>query len=55
MSNRVYGTEKVDKVIGLNNGKKYEKINIFSERVNSDNLFGIAYYKGHCYVCDEKQ
>ena len=44
MSTRVYGTEKVDKISGLNNGKKYEKVNIFCEKINSDNLFAIAYY-----------
>lgn len=43
MSNRIYKTDKVNDIIGFKE-KKYEKIDIYSERVNSNNLFGIAYY-----------
>lgn len=44
MSNRIYETDKVDNVIGLKDEKKYDKIDIFSERINANNLFGIVYY-----------
>lgn len=44
MSNRVFRTEKVDDIIGLGNIKKYDKIDIFSEQINPNNVFGLAEY-----------
>ena len=57
MSNRIYRTEKVDEIIGLGNIKKYDKIDIFSERINPNNVFGLAedteYIKGKKVVKQE--
>ena len=44
MTDRIYVTDKVENIIGLKDERKYNKIDVFSERINSDNLFGIAYY-----------
>ena len=41
--NKLYNIDKVDDIIGLKE-KKYDKIDVFSERINPDNLFGILYY-----------
>ena len=43
MSDRIFETEKVDKIIGFDR-KIFDRIDIFSERINPDNLFGVAYY-----------
>ena len=45
MSNRIYGTEKVNNIIGLNKDQKYDKIEVFTERTNYDNSLAILYKK----------
>ena len=44
MSERVFGTEKVDDIIGLKDRKAYDKIDIYVDIVNHNNLWGMLYY-----------
>lgn len=44
MSERIFGTEKVDNIIGLKDQKVYDKIDIFSDVTNNNNLWGMLYY-----------
>ena len=44
MSERIFGTEKVDKIIGLKDQKVYDKIDVFVDITNNNNLWGIIYY-----------
>ena len=44
MSNRIYGTEKVNNIIGLNKDQKYDKVDVFTERTNINNSLAVLYY-----------
>ncbi len=44
MSNRIYNTDKVVDKIGLPNQIKYDKIDIYVDKNNKNNSWGIAYY-----------
>ena len=44
MSNRVYNTDRVEDKIGLKGVKKYNKIDVFADLKNNDNVWGIVYY-----------
>ena len=44
MSNRVYGTEKVDSIIGLQGRKAYDKIDVFVDIANNNNVWAMVYY-----------
>ena len=44
MSNRVYNTDKVENKIGLPGVVKYDKIDVFVDQTNKNNVWGIVYY-----------
>lgn len=44
MSNRIYNTDKVENKIGLPGQIKYDKIDVFIDQNNQNNLWGIVYY-----------
>lgn len=44
MSNRIYGTEKVDNIIGLHDRNVYDSIDIFVDKADYNNLWGMVYY-----------
>ena len=44
MSERIFGTEKVDKIIGLKDQNVYDKIDVFVDITNNNNLWGMVYY-----------
>ena len=43
MSNRIYKTDKVNNIIGLNKDQKYDKIEVFTERTNINNSIAVLY------------
>ena len=50
MSNRIFGTEKVDDIIGLKDRKAYDNIDVFVDITNNNNVWGMVYsteYKNH--------
>lgn len=44
MSNRIYNNDRVVDKIGLTNEIKYDKIDVFVDKSNKDNVWGIVYY-----------
>lgn len=44
MSDRLYGTEKVENVMGFPGKKAFNKIDLYIDMVNPNNLWGMVYY-----------
>ncbi len=44
MSNRIFGTEKVDNIIGLKDQTVYDKIDVYIDVNNPNNIWGMVYY-----------
>jgi len=44
MSERLFNTEKVDNIIGLKDRNVYDKIDVFVDITNNNNIWGIVYY-----------